>query len=93
MGKLDLEDAYKYIMVNPDDWELLGSTFNMRLPDGSLRKQYYMDCVLPFGLRSSPRIFCTYVFSASIQRNNMIIITGVFTKVCVRLSVCSESLF
>ena len=35
----------------------------------------------------------TYIFSASIQRNNMIIITGVITKVCVRLSVCSESLF
>ena len=60
MSKIDLQDAYKYIFVNPDDWELLGSTLNVRLSDGTIQKQYFIDCFLPFGLRTSPRIFCTY---------------------------------
>ena len=60
MSKIDLQDAFKYIFVNPDDWELLGSTLNVRLSDGTIQKQYFIDCFLPFGLRTSPRIFCTY---------------------------------
>ena len=41
MSKIDLQDAYKYIFVNPDDWELLGSTLNVRLSDGTIQKQYF----------------------------------------------------
>ena len=60
MSRIDLEDAYKFIYTHPSDWELLGSTLDIRQPDGSLKKQYFMDCTLPFGLKSSPKIFCTY---------------------------------
>ena len=53
MCKVDLKDAYKSIVVRPADWHLLGSTWVN--DDGIL--QYYMDHVLPFGLRSSARLF------------------------------------
>jgi hypothetical protein len=60
MSRIDLEDAYKFIFTHPSDWELLGSTFDIRQSDGSLKKQYFIDCTLPFGLKSSPKIFCTF---------------------------------
>ena len=56
MSKLDLEDAFRHINVNPADWHLLGSSW--RNIDGSV--QYYVDMVLPFGLRSSPFLFDQY---------------------------------
>ena len=57
MAKLDLEDAFKYIMVSPNDWELLGTTWERTQLDGTVRKEYYIDTVLPFGARCSPRLF------------------------------------
>ena len=55
LAKLDLEDAFKGIVVRPEDWDLLGSVW---YPDGDhSNKQYYVDMVLQFGLRSSPRRF------------------------------------
>ena len=55
LAKLDLEDAFKGIVVWPEDWDLLGSVW---YPDGDhSNKQYYVHMVLQFGLRSSPRRF------------------------------------
>ena len=48
MGKLDIKHAFRLCPVHPTDWRLLGYRFEGR---------YYMDIVLPFGLRSSPFIF------------------------------------
>jgi hypothetical protein len=46
-------DAFKHTVVNPAHWHLLGST--RRSIDNT--EYYYVDMVLPFGLRSSPYLF------------------------------------
>ena len=46
--KLDLKDAYRLVPVHPHDFQLLGVTW---------AGQTYLDCALPFGLRSAPKIF------------------------------------
>lgn len=46
--KLDVEAAYKQIPVRPEDWHLLGFEFAGKL---------YYERVLPFGLRSSCRLW------------------------------------
>ena len=51
--KIDLEDAYKSIVVNPNSWYLQGSTLTLR--DGLTL--YFVDYFLPFGLRTSARVF------------------------------------
>ena len=53
MAKLDLENAFKHVFVDPADWHLLG--FSWPDPDG--RNKYYFSKVLNFGLRSSPYLF------------------------------------
>eukprot|EP00741_Cyanophora_paradoxa_P008790 tig00001374_g8507.t1 len=55
LGKDDIVDAFKLCPVRPADWGLLG----YKLPDPARPDQYeyYFDIVLPFGGRSSPRIF------------------------------------
>jgi len=60
MAKLDLADAYKHIIVRKEDIELLGSTFCTVSKSGEVMKQYYMEVVLPFGLKSSAKIFTDY---------------------------------
>ena len=60
MAKLDLEDAFKHIVVRPQDWDLLGSTFEVADPTGRKTLQYFVDVVLPFGMRSSPKKFCEF---------------------------------
>ena len=60
LGKLDLADAFKYIYVRPEDWELLGTVFNHHTEHGDIIKHYYVDVVLPFGLRSSPKLFSKF---------------------------------
>lgn len=52
-SKIDLEDAYKNILVRKEDWHLLGSSWLN--DDGYI--EYYLDHVLPFGLRSSAKLF------------------------------------
>ena len=52
IGKLDLAEAFKHILVRPEDWDLLGSVYTEYG-----QKKYYVDLVLPFGLRSSPKLF------------------------------------
>ena len=60
MAKLDLADGIKHILVCLEDWLLLCSSWDTSLPDGSVRRQYYIDLFLPFGLHSSPAIFNQY---------------------------------
>ena len=46
--KLDVEAAYKQVPVRPQDWHLLGFMFEGK---------FYYERVLPFGLRSSCRLW------------------------------------
>ena len=58
--KLDLKDAFKHFVVRPDDWDLLGSTWNRGANGCKVTEyytEYYIDMVLPFGCRSSPQLF------------------------------------
>ena len=48
LAKLDLEKAYRMVPVHPDDHSLLGIR---------LGTNFYVDIVLPFGLRSAPKIY------------------------------------
>ncbi len=48
LTKIDVKSAFRLIPVHPDDRHLLGMRWQ-----GAL----YIDCVLPFGLRSAPKIF------------------------------------
>ena len=48
MAKIDIKAAYRLIPVHPADRWLLGMQF-----EGAI----FMDTVLPFGLRSAPKIF------------------------------------
>ena len=59
IAKLDLADAFKYILVRPQDWELLGTVIEHN-EGGNIVKQYYVDVVLPFGLRSAPKLFSDF---------------------------------
>ena len=60
MAKLDIEDAFKHIIVRPEDVELLGTTWTRQLADGGQIKEYYLDLLLPFLMRSSPKLFNDY---------------------------------
>ena len=48
LAKFDLRSAYRNIPIHPDDRRLLGMVWEGQL---------YVDVVLPFGLRSAPKIF------------------------------------
>lgn len=48
LAKVDIRAAYRYLAVHPDDRYLLGVVW-----EGAL----YIDCMLPFGLRSAPKVF------------------------------------
>ena len=48
LAKLDVSEAYRIIPIHPRDRFLLGMQWNNKL---------YIDCCLPFGLRSAPKIF------------------------------------
>jgi len=48
IAKTDVKHAYRQIPVHPEDRPLLGMRW---------KGQFYMDAVLPFGLRSAPLIF------------------------------------
>ena len=56
-SKLDLADSFKFVNVNPKYWHLLGSTWWRKGSDGKMIKEYFVDTVLPFGLRQSPKLF------------------------------------
>ena len=48
LAKFDIQSAFCLVPVHPDDWDLLGMHWE---------GQFYIDTVLPFGLRSAPFIF------------------------------------
>ena len=48
LAKIDIDSAFRNVPVNPHDRHLLGMLWKGRL---------YVDTVLPFGLRSAPKIF------------------------------------
>ena len=48
LAKVDVEHAYRNVPVHPDDRPLLGMIWGEKV---------YIDTVLPFGLRSAPKIF------------------------------------
>ena len=48
IAKLDIESAYRIVPVHPDDRPLLGIQWQ-----GAI----YIDAILPFGLRSAPKMF------------------------------------
>ena len=60
ISKLDLENAYKHIVVRPKDWDLLRTMISPRDNPTLNSTSYYVDCVLPFGLRSAAQIFNKY---------------------------------
>ena len=48
IAKIDIKSTYRLIPVSPCDWHYLGMQWN---------GQIYVDGMLPFGLRSTPKIF------------------------------------
>ena len=60
MAKLDITNAFKHVLVCPEDWPLLCSSWDTSFSDGLVCRQYYIDLFLPFGLHSSPAIFNQY---------------------------------
>ncbi len=48
LAKLDIKSAYRLVPVHPEDRPLLGMRW---------RGKDYIDCMLPFGLRSAPKVF------------------------------------
>ena len=48
LAKIDIDSAFRNIPVHPHDRHLLGMIWD---------NQLYVDTVLPFGLRSAPKIF------------------------------------
>jgi len=59
MSKLDLSDAFRHILVHPDNWELLGSTWPVDI-NGTVYSAYFIDASLPFGLKRSPSLLLRY---------------------------------
>ncbi len=48
LAKADIQAAYRMVPVHPDDRQLLGMRW---------KGQLFVETVLPFGLRSAPKIF------------------------------------
>ena len=61
MAKLNLESAFKHILVNKDQWDLLGFTLKCENKNGHLQTLYYVNTCLIFGLQSVPELFDMYV--------------------------------
>ncbi len=55
LGKFDLTDAYKHVLVHPDYWHMLG----IHVGDGP-RHEFYVETTLPFGHRLAPKIFTAF---------------------------------
>ncbi|KAK3731998.1 hypothetical protein QZH41_005500 [Actinostola sp. cb2023] len=68
MSKIDLSDAFRHILVHPDDWELLG-TWPIEI-NSSVRMAYFLDTFLPFGLRSSPALFLRFTDALAFVMND-----------------------
>ncbi len=51
LGKFDLTDAYRHMLVHPDNWPLLG----IHVTDGP-KCEFYIETMLPFDHRLVPKI-------------------------------------
>ena len=60
LAKLDLADAFKYILIRSQDWPILGSSWDLKHLDGSTCHLYYVDLFLSFGLLRSPALLNKY---------------------------------
>jgi len=54
MAKIDIKSAYRIVPVHPADRRMLGMVW---------RDKVYVDTVLPFGLRSAPKIFTAVAYA------------------------------
>ena len=57
ISKCDLSDAFKYILVDKNDHNLLGTSWSFKNEHGHIVTHFYYDVMLPFGSRSSPKNF------------------------------------
>ncbi len=55
LGKIDLTDAYKHVLVHPDFWHLLG----IHVGDGE-DHEFYIETTLSFGHRLALKIFTAF---------------------------------
>ncbi len=55
LGKFDLTNAYKHVLVHPDYWHMLG----IHVGDGP-KREFYVETMLPFGHRLVPKIFTAF---------------------------------
>ncbi len=55
LGKFNLTDAYKHVLVHPDYWHMLG----IHVGDGPKCK-FYVETTLPFGHHLAPKIFTAF---------------------------------
>ena len=62
MAKMDLENAFKHVLVDSRDWHLLGFSW----PNSNGCNRYYFSKVLNFGLRSAPYLFD--IFAAALLK-------------------------
>ena len=56
MAKIDIESAYRLILVHPHDCPLQAVQWKGKV---------YIDAMLPFGLRSAPKLFKVYSSSST----------------------------
>lgn len=54
IAKCDLESAYRYVKVHPDDWTVSGISWQL---SGETFERHYIDTRLCFGARKGPFIF------------------------------------
>ena len=67
LAKLDLESAFSHILVRPQDWELQGSIYLFTDSERHPTKYYFVNTVLPFGLRSSPKPFTDFAHASKLM--------------------------
>ena len=95
MAKLDLENAFKHIMVDCRDWHLLGFSW----PDSEGCNQFYFSKVLNFGLRSAPFLFdlfadvlLEFMHAEGVPRNRVVRYVDDFIVLAPSAHECQEYL-
>ena len=63
MAKVDLESAFKHIIVKKEQWDLLGFSMKCKNAGGHIERKFYMCTCLPFRLSSAPKLFDMYAES------------------------------
>ena len=89
LAKVDIKHAFRLVPVRPVDHHLLGFMHN---------GLYYYDIVLPFGSRSSPKLFCMvseaihWIFTRIIGSDKLIHYMDDFLIVAESREQCAELL-